>query len=170
MFPLYKGQDMPLAQRINAPKTSGKLNIQLQAAQPGRCTAKVPLLHTGSSGKAGNVSLFAGWWRSTLPKLVFICLPKRWEVYPRQSRQCKANLLAVPALQEEYGVVWTYLTWTDQFLFKLNYEWFSLCLLGLQFQWNWELGSLNHRTGFKREAGRTFLGLPSMWQILGSRT
>lgn len=33
VFSLYKGQDMPLAQSISAPKPSGKLNIQLHAAQ-----------------------------------------------------------------------------------------------------------------------------------------
>lgn len=100
MFFLYKGQDMPLAQSISASKASGKLNVQLHAAQPGRCAAEAPLLHTVSSGKAGNVSLSVDWWRSTHPKCAFICLPKRWEVYPRQSSQCKANLLAVPALQK----------------------------------------------------------------------
>lgn len=33
LFSLYKGQDMPLARSISAPKPSGKLNIPLQAAQ-----------------------------------------------------------------------------------------------------------------------------------------
>lgn len=95
---LYRGQDMPLALIIRAPKTSGKLNVQLHAVQSGIRAAKVPLLHTGSSGKVGDVSLFVGWWRSTLPKWVFIFLPSRWGFYPRQSRQCKANLLAVQDL------------------------------------------------------------------------
>lgn len=57
---LYRGQDMPLALIISVPKTSGKLNVQLHAAQSGIRAAKVPLLHTGSSGKAGDVSLFVG--------------------------------------------------------------------------------------------------------------
>lgn len=53
-------------------------------------------------------------------------------VYPRQSRQCKVKLLSVPALQKTMDLCG--LMCTDQSFFKLNYEWLSLCLLGLQFK------------------------------------
>lgn len=152
VFSLYKGQDMPLAQSISAPKPSGKLNIQLHAAQEELlqkchfCTlAALVRQEMSASLLADEEAPFPSGFsfacpvdRKFVPDREGIAKPTFWLSWLcRRVRSCVG-------LSYMY---WPVFLWAKLWMaFTLS----SWTVISIKLK-NW--GSLNHRSGFKREAG-----------------